>query len=181
MSFIDYFVNTYEERTRIQAQSNEEPNEDNEEIPGRRGGRPRDIRAAYQADHPRSSTMHRVIWSTGHRNLPNIIGPWLERNDDPTTYPLHCASVLACLKPWRALEELKSDCTSWTEALDIFLAGANEHRCCIQANIQYYYQCRDQADEALESMGESELNEGEDLDHIDLSEYVNGIELEAVV
>jgi hypothetical protein len=124
MNFIDYFINTYEERIRARAGSEAAGNAPEASSSNR--GRPRNARILYQVDHLRSQTAHRVVRSPGHQNLPNILGPWFEQNDDPTTYGLHCASVIACLKLWCDLGALKAGYDSWTAALDDFIATANQ-------------------------------------------------------
>lgn len=180
-NFIDYFVDTYEEHISSQANAShvgEEPGDSADQ----HAGRPKHVRVAYQAQHPRSATKHQVVRPKNHRNLPDIVGPWFERNDNPATYSLYCASVLACLKPWRALEDLKAGHQSWTAALHAFEAEANDGQQCIQANMQYYYQCQDKANkESEESTHLAKGGDGDPSDPFDLSEFVNGIELEKVV
>lgn len=118
VNFLDYFVNTYEERiSGLGSTSANDATEEDGERSDQRRGRPKHTRVAYQAQHPRSTTKHRIVRPDNHRNLPDIVGPWFERNDDPATYSLYCASVLACLKPWRMLEDLKANHETWTAAL----------------------------------------------------------------
>lgn len=82
----------------------------------------------YLEAHPRHNTAVCVLCSLEHQNLPNIIGKWFERNDDPETYNLHCASVVACLKLWRQLEALKDPQSSWAQALLDYEETANDHQ-----------------------------------------------------
>jgi hypothetical protein len=61
----------------------------------------------------------------GEDNLmPLLIGHWAPQwvTDDE----LYCASLLALLKPWRALADLHSPGLSFTKALDCFLDGNNK-------------------------------------------------------
>ncbi|CCO34495.1 ATP-dependent helicase RRM3 [Rhizoctonia solani AG-1 IB] len=186
--FLDYFVNTYEERTRKQSATETEPSTLNEQTtrPARHGGRLPNTRARYQIGHPRVETHQRVLRTPGHRTLPNIVGPWFERSDNPSTRPLYCASVLAALKPWRKLTDLKDGFDSWDEALEDFLQVANPRQKSIRANMQYYYQCQQSATEAQDgdeagasaAVGAEFEDEPEE---IDLQEYINGIELDDAI
>jgi hypothetical protein len=85
MSFLAFHVETYEERLRA-AKDSGQPQV---LLDAAKLGRPRNIRAPYQSAHPRSSTFTRVMRSRGHRNLPNIVGPWFVRNDDPQVHDLY--------------------------------------------------------------------------------------------
>lgn len=173
-SFLEFFVDTYEERLRVCG------SEDNGEPSATRLGRRKNTRVPYQIQHPRANTVHRVFCTAGHRNLPDIVGPWFERSDDPATYPLHCASVLACLKLWRTFEDLKSGCTSWSEALESYMASANDKHQSICANMQYYYQCRESADTEINAPAPANP-EGDVVTPLDLSELVNGVPIGKVM
>ncbi|KDN39958.1 hypothetical protein RSAG8_08407, partial [Rhizoctonia solani AG-8 WAC10335] len=182
--FLDYLVNTYEER--IKKRPTPEPNivdPDTQTGPSTSNrGRIPNIRGIYQAEHPRADTHQRVLRSPGHRTLPNVIGPWFVNRNDPDTHPLYCASVLAALKPWHDLADLKTGYESWDEALKSFLLVANRRQGSIRANMQYYYQCQESADRAEEGGSDNETGgEPEDEDEMDLREYVNGIPLDQVV
>ncbi|CCO35196.1 DNA repair and recombination protein pif1,mitochondrial [Rhizoctonia solani AG-1 IB] len=183
--FLDYFVNTYEERTKKASTqdtthpiSNVQPTSS-----GSNMGRSPNTRARYQAGHPRADTHQRVLRTSGHRTLPDIVGPWFERRDDPNTYPLYCASVLAALKPWRKLTNLKRELDSWDDALQDFLSSASPRQKSIRANMQYYYQCQQSATEAQENTESGAGLELEDQteEELDLREYINGIELDQAI
>lgn len=129
--------------------------------------------------------MQQVVRSSGHRNLPDIVGPWIERSDNPETYALHFASALALPKPWRPLEDLKPLHIPWRIALESILENADDKQQCIYANIQYYYQCRDSAD-AEDTTQPKDVEtavdpESEVIDPEELSEFVNGIKVGKVV
>lgn len=71
-SVLDFFMDTYETEITKADREAESFNED-----ARRGpGRPRNTRVWYLTGHPKSATVHRVIRSPGHRNLPNFLGRW---------------------------------------------------------------------------------------------------------
>lgn len=61
----------------------------------------------------------------GHNTLPNFIGRYFPRSDDPDIYPFYCASMLMLLKPWRDLTaDLKDASESWPDAFIRFKASA---------------------------------------------------------
>ncbi|KAF8529441.1 hypothetical protein JB92DRAFT_2554870, partial [Gautieria morchelliformis] len=77
--------------------------------------------------------------------IPNVIGRWFPRRDDPDIQPLYCASMLALLTPWWNLTELIQPNESWERAFDKFMATASKRIHDIIAGIQYYYDCGDSA------------------------------------
>ena len=63
----------------------------------------------YLTHHPKVKQKQRVLCSQGHRSLPNVVGHYFPRHDDPKIYPFYCASMLLLLKPWRYIQkDLKS-------------------------------------------------------------------------
>lgn len=67
---LDFFVETYE--TEITKADREAELFDGD---AKRGpGRPRNPRVRYLTGHPKSGSVHRIIRSPGHRNLPNFLG-----------------------------------------------------------------------------------------------------------
>ncbi|KAG1866095.1 hypothetical protein F4604DRAFT_1585958 [Suillus subluteus] len=87
-------------------QTTESPPED---VPGPRLGRPRNARVQYLSTHPKYGVRQRIICSQGHNTLPNFIGRYFPRQDDPDIYDFYCASMLLLLKPWRDIAtDLKS-------------------------------------------------------------------------
>lgn len=72
------------------------------------------------------------------------MGGWFPRNDRPKERELFCASILALLKPWSDLSELKTD-TNFKQAFEKFVSGASKRTQDIIENIQYYYKCYDSA------------------------------------
>ena len=136
-NILDFFVGTYE--TEITKSDRErESFEDNYRGPGR----PRNERVRYLSNHPKSSTFHRIIRSHGHRNLPNFIGRWFPRNDDPEIFEYYAASMLLLLKPWRDLRtDLKSQSETWTAAFEAFRASAPRAVLRTLSGIQYFHEC----------------------------------------
>ena len=141
-NLLDFFVDTYE--ADITRADREAELLDEEK---RRGpGRPRNPRIRYLNDHPKSASVHRVIRSPGHRNLPNFLGKWLPRNDDDRTYEFYCACMLLLLKPWRNLQtDLKPPSESWTAAFESFRASTTPKVRRTLSGIQYFHECESAA------------------------------------
>jgi hypothetical protein len=180
LSFLEFIADTYEERLSKSSDNDVSDNTEHSPAAVRQPGRPRNQRVRYQSLHPRADTSQRIVRSIGHHNLPDIVGPWIERNDNPATFDLHCASALACLQPWRAIGDLKGEHTSWKQTLESFLISTNDLRRCIYHNIQYYYQCRQSADRSSD-MSTGACRAEEPITPGDLSEFVNGIAVEDLV
>jgi PIF1-like helicase len=154
MSLIFFLVNTYEERIpegERHRNSDEGTQTTALESDITRGplksarGRPKHERSHYLPSHPRSEECRRTARTAGHNVLPNIIGRYFPRRDDPEMEDLYSASMLALLKPWRNLQTLKSNLLTWRQAFDIFIAAAPKRVQDIVSNIQYYYDCEDAA------------------------------------
>ncbi|KAJ3964157.1 hypothetical protein EV361DRAFT_758776, partial [Lentinula raphanica] len=100
--------------------------------------------------------------------LPNFIGRWFPKQDDPEQLDAHCAAMLVLLKPWRCLEtDLKGRTETWTQALTNFLAdddGRNQH---IISGIQFFYQTKATADRLRDSEMHTAGDEGENGRDID--------------
>ena len=164
-SFLFFTINTYEEESRPQENSTgaqtgdtlqeESLNDDGVEDTNfeehaamrrrRSRGRPRNERVPYKRSHPRYSKAVRIVRSQGHNVLPSIVGRYFARSDDPSTRPFYCASMLALLKPWRRLLDLKNEGETWEEAFTSFLETSPRRIHDIIDGIQYYYSCSDAA------------------------------------
>ena len=141
-SVLKFFVETYEtEITKVDREADMF-----EEEPYRGRGRPRNTRVRYLTNHPKSGSVHRVIRSSGHRNLPNFIGKWFPRNDDEQIHDFYCASMLALLKPWRNIAtDLKSPTESWVAAFDTFCTSAAPSVKRVLSGVQYFHECESAA------------------------------------
>jgi hypothetical protein len=158
VNVLDFFVDTYEEdvkRTRrsqevdVEVEDNIEALDadiDGEQSRGPTGskrGRPRHNRSQYKEGHPQRAQKQRVMRQDGHRNLPNFVGPYLPRRDDPDIRELYCASMLTLLKPWRILKtDLKGDDETWEDAFDKFIHTDYDRFSRTTSNVQYYHQCQ---------------------------------------
>ena len=149
---LEFFVNTYEEEISTSVESmeiDESVEEMNVGRSTRRKGRPRHDRVSYQSNHPKYGHLQRVIRANGHNNLPNFIGQYFPRRNEPETYDFYCASMLMLLKPWRVLErDLKSCDQTWADAFDGFVESSEAKSRRIHdilAGIQYFHECESSA------------------------------------
>jgi hypothetical protein len=137
MSFIHFVIDTYEER--ITDNSPKEPTIKGMTPRKRPGGRPANKRARYLSTHVKHQTHLRVVRSSSHNILPNIVGPFFPQRDDEDGQNIYCAMMLMLCKPWRSIEGLKDKLQTWEEAFDHFVENATPETHDILASIQYYY------------------------------------------
>lgn len=110
-----------------------------------RPGRPLHVHSEYLPAHPKSGKRMRVVRAAGHNTLPNVLGPFFERSDRPETYDLHCASMLALLKPWRSVTELPASGSNWANSLEAFKTSASPCAKRILSGVDFYYQSSEAA------------------------------------
>jgi hypothetical protein len=112
----------------------------------------------------------RVLRTEGHETMPHILGPWFPRANDPSFESLYCASILALLKPWRNLTDLKEADQRFPLAYNRFITHASVATKRLISNIQYFHECSDKAKhEQEEGSATSQstfatLDQGEHLD-----------------
>ena len=166
---IDFFINTYEV-------NNTSDNSDNlpdlNHMPRR--GRSCHDRVLYLPEHPKFECKQRVLHGKHHNNLPNFIGHYFPRHDDPDEWDFYCASMLMLLKPWRRLEtNLKSPTQTWELAFELFLSTAPQRVSHILSGIQYFHEHQSSAKQQsscqapstrIEDTGSGELDLEEDHD-----------------
>ncbi len=152
---INFFVDTYEEpikkakRNRTSPDADSEIHDEDSDIHRKAGRRP-NIRVRYVASHPKYESIHRVLRSKGHNALPNFIGQYFPRRDDPEVYPFYCACMLILLKPWRDIRnDLKLPSESWESAFQKFVeVNATKKIKNILAGIHYFHECSNAAQQA---------------------------------
>lgn len=135
--YLDFFLQTYDG-----------PSSMNEE--GCRG-RPKSVKVPYRGDSIHKNRS-RILRAEHAEVIPNFPGKWFANRDVPQDQPLFCASMLALLKPWRSLSDLKHDSESFVEAFDHFLTNASS---CIRdtvENIQYFHECSESARQRREAV-----------------------------
>jgi hypothetical protein len=134
LNFLEFTVETYE------VKKNNEREDD--EIRTSRSGRRRNPRADYLTNHPKVNSHIRIQRTENHNYLPNIVGQWFPRRDRLEEEDFYYAAILALLRPWRELQELKGENRSWKEEGLSFLQRASEKDLDIVAGLQYYYDCK---------------------------------------
>ncbi|KAM6489507.1 hypothetical protein JOM56_015064 [Amanita muscaria] len=139
-------------------------------------GRKRNVRSEYMSGHPNPNKIQ-VVRSDNHNTLPNFVGPWIPREDDPETRQYYSCVMLALLKPWRTLKDLTGGSSSWAEALEEYLQKPSSmfaRR--FKENVQFYHNCKEAARREegdplggspakqafVDAGGESETDEGEE-------------------
>jgi len=105
---------------------------------------PRNERIPYHVQSGRSDRC-RVLRTPGHETIVQFVGPWLPRNNDPSVYPLYCASMLSLLVPWRAMTDLTAGHKTLQDAFKQFMQGASANSLRILCNIQYYHDSSERA------------------------------------
>ncbi|KAF8076843.1 hypothetical protein FPV67DRAFT_1383733, partial [Lyophyllum atratum] len=82
--------------------------------------------------------------------LPNFIGRYFPRCDDPENYSFYCACMLMLLKNWRDLQmDLKSAEETWEQAFNTFISSPEAQRKRLQdilSGIQYFHACESAAE-----------------------------------
>lgn len=143
---LQFFVDTYEDNIQAQDRHTDAVGDDETSAlddghPSR--GRRRNHRVRYLPSHPLAKTKQRVVRSRGHTNLPNIIGAYFPRRDDPEIRDFYCACMLLLLKPWRNINtDLKLPIESWETAFNSFVNTAPASVTRILSNIQYLHECK---------------------------------------
>jgi hypothetical protein len=146
ISYVKSLVHHYPMTQTTEYESDEENIiEHSNEIFKTRNGRPSHDKSTYQIGHPCHGKLYRVRRRLGHKNLLEIVGKYFPRSDIPETYNHYCACMLALLKPWRQLSDLKQSNDSWVQTFDIFKSNASERTLKILSNMQYYYDTKDAA------------------------------------
>jgi hypothetical protein len=84
------------------------------------------------------------------------VGPFFPRRDDADNYEYYCASMLALLKPWQSLADLKPQQLSWEAAFDAFFRMTTRRNTDILSGIQYHYDCRSAAERERDKDAEHE-------------------------
>jgi len=152
---IDFFTNSYEidmdsksRRTANVVLQQTEQADDLSDLTctPRRVGRPRHERVPYLPTHPKAKQKQCIFQAQGHNNLPNFIGRYFPRRDDPYEHTFYCASMLMLLKPWRNIEtDLKLPTQTWESAFEMFLSTAPCKTRHIVSGIQYFHECESSA------------------------------------
>lgn len=107
-------------------------------------GRPANVRVPYRG-HSNRPGRCRVLRATGHETMPYFPGRWFAKRDDDEENGLFQASMLALLKPWRSLQNLKQPGQTFHDAFNEFVSTAARESLTIIENIQFFHECADSA------------------------------------
>lgn len=129
-SYLDYFLGTYDGKILPDRTCNR--------------GRPASIRVPYLESSDRTNRC-RVLRSDKHETMPYFPGQWFPKRDIDDASGLFEASMLALLKPWRLLTDLKTGDETFQEAFQTFLSSAPQNVHNMIDNIQFYHECADKA------------------------------------
>ncbi len=87
----------------------------------------------------------RVIRRRGHETIVQFVGTWFPRRDRPDRHEYYCAFMLALLKLWRSMKDLKSDREYFADAWRTFSMNLTAKQIDIVDNIQYFHEASDHA------------------------------------
>ncbi|RDB23672.1 hypothetical protein Hypma_009540 [Hypsizygus marmoreus] len=131
-SFLEFNLNTYEASFNGQEDM---PNPTNHT-------RLRSVRVPYKAEADKKKQC-RVIRGAGHETMPNFVGQWFPRNDDPNTREFYCASMLMLFQPWQTMYTLKEASESFEASFNRFSLSAKPQVKQMLDNIQFYHDSSD--------------------------------------
>ena len=135
MGFLTFVVETYERRLGKETKNTED---DEDEIT-----HTRNLSTRYLSNHPKATSHCRIARADNHNFLPNIVGSWFPRRDgDESTKTYYFAAMLALLKPWRDLRQLKEEGVSWESAFTGYMQNAPQRDKDVVAGCQYYYETK---------------------------------------
>lgn len=136
MCYLDFFLDTYDGKTSTHAD-------------GSRGRVP-NARVPYLEGRDRDGHC-RIIRSPGHETMPYFPGPWFPKQNTDEINGLFDAAMLALLKPWRSLSDVKGTHHCFRDAYDEFRATASQHVLDMIDNIGFHYECSDTVNNRADS------------------------------
>ena len=130
-SYLDYFLGTYDGYVL------------KERVSCRRGRTP-NTRVPYREGANRDGHC-RIIRSAGHETIPYFPGEWFPKQVEEDNNGLFEAYMLALLKPWRSVSDLKHADQTFREAYNDFVANVSVETCTMIKNIQFYHESSERA------------------------------------
>ncbi|KAG2107640.1 uncharacterized protein F5147DRAFT_653173 [Suillus discolor] len=112
-SYLDFFLQTYDKAMPTHEE-------------GCRG-RPQSVKIPYH-QHSIHQNQCRILHGEQAEVIPNFPGKWFANRENLPDHPLYCASLLALLKPWRSLADLKSVSETFVDAFEHFLVDSSLHK-----------------------------------------------------
>ena len=167
LNFLNFMVETYEVTVR-KGMGNEI---DNEHMTSHIG-RTKNPQAKYLSNHPKFESHIRIQRGNNHNYLPNFIGQWFPRRDRIDKEDYYYAVILALLRPWRNLQELKVGNKTWKDEGLTFLQTATRRQLNIVAGMQFFYNCKSKA-QTRDDDASNDGNENDDFKKGDECEHEN--------
>lgn len=128
--YLDFFLGTYDGKLLKDRKSSR--------------GRPPNMRVPYREGSNREGRC-RIVRNTDHDNVPYFPGQWFPKRNRGNGPPLFEASMLALLKPWLSIADLKTDGKSFKQSFEAFMNAASEQVKSVVENIQFYHECSESA------------------------------------
>lgn len=156
-SYLDFFLGTYDapvlkEKTTLR-------------------GRPSNPRVSYIAGSNHTGRC-RVVKRSGHETMPYFPGRWFPNRNNASELPYFEASILALLKPWRKITDIKTTGQSFHDAYSSFVDTTSQDIHDTIENICFFHDCCDTA-----RQHRSENADGPDYDRDDIDVDDNSTEL----
>jgi hypothetical protein len=147
--YLDYFLGTYDGKIL-------EPSTH---------GRAPSSRVPYQEGSNRPGHC-RVIRSGNHETMPYFPGQWFPKRQSTALGGLYEASMLALLRPWRSILDIKREDETFRDAFDAFMSDAPQSTQAVVENIQFFHECSDSA-AAQRNANEENTGVGDDTELVD--------------
>jgi len=125
-SYLDYFLGTYDSKVRNSNDCHH--------------GLIANICVPYHQNQNRAGHC-RVLRPPGHETMPYFLSQWFPKCDHKNVNSLFEASMLALLKPWRSLTDLKTENKTFQHAFNNFIENASDDICITIENIEFFHQC----------------------------------------
>ena len=125
-SYFDYVLETYDGKMLSETAN--------------RKGRTCSVHVPYREGSNRHGHC-RIIRAAGHETMPYIPGQWFPARDRENGSSLFEASMLALLKPWRSLSDIKTGDETFLQAFDSFIEQASERVRRLICNIEFFHNC----------------------------------------
>lgn len=125
-SYLDFFLGTYDGKMLHEKSSP--------------CGRPRSVHVPYKPNSQPEGRC-RILRSAGHDTMPYFPASWLAKKEPSNDHGgLYEASILALLKPWRSITDIKQDAHSFRMAFDLFLDTTSDENRKTVENMDFFHE-----------------------------------------
>jgi hypothetical protein len=129
-SYLDYFLGTYDGRSLPERTSDR--------------GRPASHRVPYLESSGHMNHC-RIVKAANHETMPYFPGQWFPKRDAMDTSGQFEACMLALLKPWRSITDIKGMHETFNDTYNSFLSSTPDHIQTTIDNIQFFHECAEKA------------------------------------